>query len=637
MDHRDILNRYFGYSEFREGQEEAVTHILSGRDLLAIMPTGAGKSICYQIPALMFDGLAIVVSPLISLMKDQVSGLLESGVGAAFLNSSQTAAEQRDVLRRAARNEYKLLYVAPERLLLDEFLELASGAAVSMVTVDEAHCVSQWGQDFRPAYMGIRTFVGTLGRRPVLSAFTATATSRVRDDMISLLGLSGPHLVMTGFDRSNLRFSVRKPRDKMRELLSCMDALRGRCGIVYCSTRKAVDEVFRALCEKGYAATRYHAGLDERERRENQDSFLYDRSAVMVATNAFGMGIDKSNVAFVIHFNMPKNIESYYQEAGRAGRDGEPAECILLYGGRDVLTNRFLTQKSLEANEELDDEARASLMQKDEELLKAMTWYCHSDGCLRAYILRYFGEDAPEYCGNCENCSSNFVETDVTLEAQKIISCVYRLDERNRGFGRNMVAQILRGSKSERILQQRLDTLSTYGIMADQPTSRIYSVMDYLIRNGFLDLSEGEYPVLRLAPPYAKVTRGESRVVMRLPKAPPKDLPKAAGKAARAAGAGQGGDGQGGDGAVEAALFQRLRALRSELASQANVPAFVVFSDASLRDMCRRLPESPAAFLEVSGVGQSKLESYGEAFTSEIRLYLEEARGETRAGAPRDR
>ncbi|MDR2355868.1 MAG: DNA helicase RecQ [Clostridiales Family XIII bacterium] len=611
-----ILKKYFGYDEFREGQEAVIANILSGRDVLAIMPTGAGKSICYQVPALAFDGLTVVISPLISLMKDQVSGLLESGVKAALLNSSLTAGEYSNVLRRAARNEYKLLYVAPERLLLAEFLALAAGLPISMITVDEAHCVSQWGQDFRPAYLDITRFVETLENRPVLSAFTATATNKVRDDIVSLLRLKDPYLISTGFDRRNLHFSVKKPQDKLRALLSYLDANKGKSGIVYCATRKTVEEVCAALCEKGYAAVRYHAGLDERERRESQDDFLYDRCSVIVATNAFGMGIDKSNVGFVVHFNMPKNIESYYQEAGRAGRDGSPADCVLLYGSRDVRTNRFLIQKGLEANEELSPEERASLQQKDEELLKAMTWYCHSTDCLRGYILKYFGENAPGYCGNCENCNTNFESADVTLEAKKIISCIYRLDERRRSFGKSMVAQILHGSRNERILQQKLDTLSTYGIMADQPIRRIYDITDHLIREGYLLVSEGEYPLLRLAPSYAEITRGARSVLMKLPKyAPPeaslpkgKDAPKGAGDA------------------MDATLFQRLRALRSRLAAAAEVPAFVVFSDAALRDMCRLLPQDEESFLAVSGVGKRKAEQYGEVFTAVIGEYLAERR-----------
>jgi ATP-dependent DNA helicase RecQ len=615
---RAILKKYFGYSAFREGQEAVIEQILTGRDALAIMPTGAGKSICYQVPALALDGLTLVVSPLISLMKDQVFGLLESGIKAAFLNSSLSAGAYGEVLRRAAQGEYKLLYVAPERLLTEEFLALAAGLPISMLTVDEAHCVSQWGQDFRPAYLDIKDFVESLATRPILSAFTATATNKVRDDIISLLRLADPYLISTGFDRQNLFFSVIQPRDKLRALLAYLSDNREKSGIVYCATRKTTEEVRDALREKGYAAAAYHAGLDERARRESQDDFLYDRCSVMVATNAFGMGIDKSNVGFVIHFNMPKNIESYYQEAGRAGRDGSPADCILLYSGQDVRTNQFLIRKGIESNADLSTELRASLLQKDEELLRAMTWYCHTTDCLRAYILKYFGENAPAYCGNCENCNTHFESADVTLEAKKILSCVYRLDERHRSFGKTMVAQILHGMKNERILRQGLDTLSTYGIMAEESMHRIYSIMDHLIREGYLCVSGDEYPLLQLAPSYTEITRGERSVIMKLPKPPP---PKARSESK---------DGRATDEAqaLDRTLFQRLRALRSEFAAAAGVPAFVVFSDAALRDMCRLLPRDAEAFLEVSGVGKRKAEQYGEAFTAAIRAYHAESRGE---------
>jgi ATP-dependent DNA helicase RecQ len=463
--------------------------------------------------------------------------------------------------------------------------------------------------------------VKSLATRPVLSAFTATATGKVREDIIALLGLADPCRIFTGFDRKNLRFAVKKPQDKLRELLSYLRANREKSGIVYCATRKTVEEVCDALRAKGYAAVRYHAGLDERERRENQDDFLYDRSAVMVATNAFGMGIDKSNVGFVIHFNMPKDLESYYQEAGRAGRDGSPADCILLYSGQDVRMNQFLIKRSLENNEDMDAALRASLQTKGEALLKAMTWYCHSTDCLRAYILKYFGEDAPAYCGNCENCNTNFETVDVTLEAKKIISCVYRLDERGRSFGKSTVAQILHGAKNERILRQKLDTLSTYGIMADQPIHRIHSIIDYLVREGYLLVSEGEYPLLRLAPSYTEITRNGRAVSMKLPKyVPPQEKQVAArGKGARRGTVTE-------EGAFDESLFQRLRALRSKIAADIGVPAFVIFADAALRDMCRLLPETEDDFLQVSGVGKRKAEQYGDVFTGAIRTYLADPR-----------
>jgi ATP-dependent DNA helicase RecQ len=402
----------------------------------------------------------------------------------------------------------------------------------------------------------------------------------------------------------------------MKELTAYLGENKGKSGIVYCATRKTVDEVSESLSAAGYPATRYHAGLGEAERHRNQDDFIYDRKAVMVATNAFGMGIDKSDVGYVIHYNMPKNIESYYQEAGRAGRDGAPADCILLYSGQDVRINRFLIQKGAEANEGLTAEARESLARKDEELLKAMTWYCSVTDCLRSYILRYFGERTAGRCGNCGNCSTNYETVDVTDEARKIISCVFRLGERRLSFGKTMVAQILRGQKNERIMGMRLDTLSTYGIMADVPVRRIHSVIDHLAAQGYLSVSEGEYPTLGLAPPYKAVTRDGRAVTMELAKElPPKDRREAGKEAAKRRGAGDGAP-------YDDALFQKLRALRSEIASRAGVPAFVVFSDAALRDMCRKLPEDSEKFLQISGVGQQKMEQYAEAFTGAVRAHL---------------
>ncbi|MDR1134689.1 MAG: DNA helicase RecQ [Clostridiales Family XIII bacterium] len=611
----DILGKYFGYSEFREGQSDIISRILNGEDVLGVMPTGAGKSICYQIPAIMFEGIAIVISPLISLMKDQVSGLQQSGVKACLLNSSLGAAEQRDIMNRVAQGEFKILYIAPERLLMDEFIELAADLHISMITVDEAHCVSQWGQDFRPGYLDIPIFVNKLKRRPPISAFTATATSRVKEDIVKLLELNSPFMVSTGFDRANLFFSVVKWADKMAEIEKYLRNNPEKSGIIYCATRKSVEEVCRKLCAKGYAATRYHAGLDDVERRVNQDDFLYDRRTVMAATNAFGMGIDKSNVGFVIHYNMPKNIESYYQEAGRAGRDGSPADCILLYSGQDVRINQFLIKRSLESNDELTPEIRRSLMQKDEELLKLMTWYCTSLECLRGYILRYFGERPPGFCGNCSNCNKNYETVDVSLEAKKIISCVYRLGERRRSFGKTVVAQILHGQKNDKIISQGLDTLSTYGIMKDATIRKICDIVDYLVILGYLRVAGGQYPVLELGQSYTEITRDDRQVLMKMVKY--EQTEKKAASAAKA-------DVLPADGSADS-LFEQLRALRSELASKAKIPAFHVFSDAALRDMCMRLPQNSAEFLMVSGVGQKKNEMYGGLFTQAVRRYVEES------------
>jgi ATP-dependent DNA helicase RecQ len=513
----DILKNYFGYTRFRPGQAELIDAILAGRDVLAVMPTGAGKSLCYQIPALLLEGLTLVISPLISLMKDQVAALRNAGVPAAFLNSSLGPGEYTDTIFRAAAGEYKILYIAPERLgrggLPVQFAEAAGLPGISLVVIDEAHCVSQWGHDFRPSYLEITAFIRQLAARPITAAFTATATGKVREDIARSLALNDPYALTTGFDRGNLYFEVQKPKDRMGALLECLAPRRGKSGIIYCSTRKTVEEVCRALTMRGFAATRYHAGLDDRERRENQDDFICDRKPVMVATNAFGMGIDKSCVSFVIHYNMPKNIESYYQEAGRAGRDGEKADCILLYSPQDVRINTFLINNSQD-DEGIKDQARVD---HNLALLKEMTFYATTSDCLRSRLLAYFGESGPACCGNCSNCNTVFEETDVTIPARKIISCVYRLKERGRAFGKTMVISILRGAKSEKIRTSHCDTLSTYGIMADTDSHRIRQVMDHLIAEQYLGLEGDEYPVLALRPKYREAFGEEKALRMMLP------------------------------------------------------------------------------------------------------------------------
>ena len=484
---QDILKQYFGYDSFRPGQDKLVQSILSGRDTLGIMPTGAGKSICYQVPALLLSGLTLVISPLISLMKDQVGALNEAGVPAACVNSAMSAESMRDVLGYAAQGGYKLLYVAPERLTAPAFLSFAQRVPVSMVTVDEAHCISQWGQDFRPSYLKILDFLAALPARPLVSAFTATATEAVRDDIVRALGLRDPFALTTCFDRPNLYFAVERPPSKPNALLRLLATRTGKSGIVYCATRKTVDDVCDMLLAKGLPATRYHAGLSAEERQRNQEDFLYDVKPIMVATNAFGMGIDKSNVSFVIHYNMPKNMESYYQEAGRAGRDGEPADCILLYSGQDVHTAEFLIGHSHEAGDSsVDPETRQALIERDRDRLRQMTFYATTDECLRRYILRYFGEQAPVSCGHCGNCDTVFEQVDATVDAQKILSCVYRMAERGLHFGRGMAAAVLVGSQSEQIKKFRLDTLSTYGIMRGTSMARVRQLTDALIERGCL-------------------------------------------------------------------------------------------------------------------------------------------------------
>lgn len=613
MDKFEVLKQYFGHTEFRKGQSDIIDNILSGRDVLGIMPTGAGKSICYQVPALMLDGITIVISPLISLMKDQVSALVQSGVAAAFINSSLTYSQYLEVFRRAGNGAYKIIYVAPERLVTDEFISFAENNKISMVTVDEAHCVSQWGQDFRPSYLKIVEFIERLSYRPIVSAFTATATAEVKADISKILELRSPFTITTGFDRQNLYFEVRHPRDKMAALTDILEDNKDKCCIVYCSTRKNVEQVCESLNRKGFSATRYHAGLDDKERHSNQDDFLYDRKNIMVATNAFGMGIDKSNVSLVVHYNMPKNLEGYYQEAGRAGRDGEPASCILLYSGQDVITNKFLIENSNEENEELSEHQRCILKEKDMDRLKEMTFYSTTTDCLRAYILKYFGENPPQFCGHCSNCCTNFVTTDITLEAQKIVSCVYRVYNLNgRTVGKALLTDILRGSKSEKVKRMGYDRLTTYGIMPDTPTHMVRTIIDFLIEKGFLGVSGGEYPVIVLTEKTPQIIREKIKLEMKLPKEKKNIAPKE--KEAVAP--------------VSADLLSQLKALRMEIAAKEKVPAYIIFTDATLRDMCRKMPEDEAEFMGVSGVGRKKNELYGKVFLEAIRKYDEKAKSE---------
>ena len=612
MDKYSILREKFGYSSFRSGQEETIDAILAGTDVLALMPTGAGKSLCYQIPALLLNGMTIVISPLISLMKDQVTALREAGCAAAFLNSSLSGEEYANTMNEISGGRVKLLYIAPERLQKTEMSQFAANAGIPLVVVDEAHCVSQWGHDFRTSYLQIANFIKSINPRPIVAAFTATATVKVRDDICKLLALRDPFAINTGFDRPNLYFEVQKPKDKKAALLECLDRRKDLSGIIYCATRKAVEEVCHLLIRHGFNATRYHAGLDDQERRKNQDDFIYDRKPVMVATNAFGMGIDKSNVSFVIHYNMPKNIESYYQEAGRAGRDGSPADCVLLYNGQDVRINQYLI-----THDEDGEETDGALQAHNLELLKQMTFYAAGNDCLRRRLLAYFGDHAPANCNHCSNCLTEFSETDVTLEAQKIASCVYRLKQRNRSFGKTMIIDILRGSKNEKIRRFGLDTLSTWGIMSETSAHRIRLILDFLIDEGILFLEEGEYPVVTLGGA-DELLRGERLLFMKLPQerkkpAETKVLPlDAAVPEDRHSAAQNSPD-------IDELLLDKLRKLRKELAAKESVPAYIIFSDSSLRDMCRKRPVSLVQFSGVNGVGQVKLQKYGEIFTALIR------------------
>ena len=607
MDKHTILKQYFGYSSFRQGQEELTDALLAGRDVLGIMPTGAGKSLCYQVPALMFRGVTIVVSPLVSLMKDQVNALVQQGVSAAYLNRSLTDAQYRKALQYAGSGRYKIIYVAPERLGTAGFQAMCSRINISMVAVDESHCVSQWGQDFRPSYLNIGSFIEQLGCRPVVGAFTATATEEVKRDIIHMLGLRRPTVVTTGFDRPNLYFGVLRPKDKDEKLLELLREREQRSGIVYCSTRKGVEEVCDLLNSRGIAATRYHAGLEDAERVRNQEDFVYDRKQVMVATNAFGMGIDKSNVSFVIHYNMPKNLESYYQEAGRAGRDGSEADCILLYSKRDVQTCRYFIE-STESNPDLSPEQNAAFRQKEEERLKHMIFYCTTSDCLRGYMLRYFGDAYKDSCGKCSNCLTDYETVDVTVEAQKILSCIIKTGQL---YGAGVVADVLRGVLSDKIRAAKLDKQSTFGIMKEARAIEIKALMEKLEEQEYIISVGTGRPVLRVTEMSYPVLRGNARVKIKQTRKMKRRAEKTS------------------VGAEEQELFAVLRQVRAEFAAKRGVPAFVIFSDATLADMCRKMPLTEEAFLSVSGVGTNKLERYGDAFIRAIRSYVNGGKEQT--------
>lgn len=605
MTKEQILKKYFGYDTFRDGQDELINSILEGRDTFGIMPTGAGKSICYQVPALLFPGITIVVSPLISLMKDQVSALNQAGIHAAYLNSSLTYIQYKKALENAMQGQYKIIYVAPERLDTVEFLEFARNAYISMLSVDEVHCVSHWGQDFRPSYLKIVNFVEALPQRPVISAFTATATKEVRDDVICILALNNPTVILTGFDRKNLSFEVKKPKDKYAELREYVLTKKEEAGIVYCSTRKEVEEVCEKLSALGLATTRYHAGLNDGERHSNQDEFIFDEARIMVATNAFGMGIDKSNVRYVIHYNMPKNLESYYQEAGRAGRDGLPAECILLYSGKDVVTNEFLINNNREV--ELDSETLAQIRERDYERLKKMTFYCFTSDCLRTYILKYFGEVGAVYCGNCSNCLTQFEEIDATELAIQIIDC---MEDVNQRFGKVMIAEILHGVDNAKIRQRSFQNLRSFGRATDTSIARIRQVIDYLIMNDWVTLTNEEYAVLKLNHNTLKIVQGYERVILKLPKQEVKAVSDKSrkNKADRAD--------------TDYELFEQLRSHRLELAREEKVPPYIIFSDKTLIDMCSKYPRNRVEMLKVNGVGEMKYDKYGESFIRIIAEYV---------------
>ncbi len=607
MTQYEILKQYFGYDTFRDGQDVLINSILEGRDVLGVMPTGAGKSLCYQIPALMMDGITLVISPLISLMKDQVSNLNQVGILAAYINSSLTAAQYYKVLDLARAGRYPIIYVAPERLVSEDFLRFALDGQVkiSMVAVDEAHCVSQWGQDFRPSYLKIVDFINRLPVRPVVSAFTATATAEVRDDIIDILMLRDPKVMTTGFDRSNLYFAVQNPKDKYATLVNYLERHKGESGIIYCLTRKVVEEVCSQLIREGFSMTRYHAGLSDGERKQNQEDFIYDRAQIMVATNAFGMGIDKSNVRFVVHYNMPKNMESYYQEAGRAGRDGEPAECILLYGGQDVVTNQFFIDHNQD-NEALDAVTREIVMERDRERLRKMTFYCFTNECLRDYILRYFGEYGSNYCGNCSNCLSQFEEVDVTDIARALIGCVESCRQR---YGTNVIIDTVHGANTAKIRNYRMDENPHYAELAKVPAYKLRQVMNHLMLDGYLGVTNDGYAIVRLTGKSGDVLQEGAVVTMKMAREqehPARMKSEKKGKKGRVPGVSLSETDEG--------LFEKLRALRTEIAKEENVPPYIVFSDKTLVSMCMVKPRTKAEMLTVSGVGEFKFDKYGGRF-----------------------
>lgn len=582
----EVLHKYYGYSSFRKDQEKVISSILDGKDTLAVMPTGGGKSICYQVPAVLFDGVTIVISPLISLMKDQVDNIKDLGIGAAYINSSISHKDILDICENLTEGHVKILYVAPERLESQEFCQIVKDISISQIAVDEAHCVSQWGHDFRSSYTYIWRFIENFKKRPVVTAFTATATKEVRDDIIKQIKLRDPAVFISGFDRDNLKIGCLKIGNRMEYLLNYIKTNKEQSGIVYAATRKEVDSIYGKLKENGISVTEYHAGLSDKDRKSNQEDFVYDRVNVVVATNAFGMGIDKSNVRYVIHYNMPKNIESYYQEIGRAGRDGEKSECILMFAPKDVSTQKYLIEASVQSpNRRLNEYKK----------LQQMIDFVHYNGCLRKYILNYFGEQVDyDECGNCSNCISEGEYVDKTVDCQKVLSCIYRM---KREFGINMIVDVLRGSTQKKVLQYGFDKLSTYGIIKNYSKEKLASFINTLIAHGYISLKEGEYPKVVLNSNSVKILRGEEKVVLKENVSTKKIE-------------------------VNDDLFEVLRTLRREIASGEAVPPYLVFSDATLKELSSKRPANLDQMLDVSGVGQFKLKKYGERFLEAIKDYL---------------
>lgn len=612
----ETLKTYFGYDTFREGQEKIVEAILTNRDVLAIMPTGAGKSICYQIPALILPGITLVISPLISLMQDQVKALNDAGIHAAFINSSLTENQISKALYLAASGRYKIIYVAPERLENYEFLEFARNVEISMVTVDESHCISQWGQDFRPSYLKIVEFVKNLPKRPIVSAFTATATEEVKNDILCTLSLADPEVVITGFDRKNLYYSVENIRRKDEFIMEYIEKHPTESGIIYCATRKNVDNLFELLFKRGVPVTRYHAGLTNETRKKNQDDFIYDRTPVIIATNAFGMGIDKSNVRYVIHYNMPQSMENYYQEAGRAGRDGENSQCILLFSLQDVMIDRMLLDNK--DFSDVDEEDEYLIRQRDIRRLQTMEGYCKTTGCLRNYILEYFGEKTSGPCDNCGNCHREYHEVDMTAEAKWVVNCV--AETRGR-YGLTIVLGTLMGAKRARLRELRTDQYKSYGALSGHSEAELRTLISQMTEMGYLYQTQEKYSVLKLGN-ITPLKDANTRVIMRTYEEKEPDKKKKIQKAVRKRST---------DALTSAGydLFEVLRKLRLEIAKEESMPPYIIFSDKTLIDMCVKKPSDEEEMLNVSGVGANKLKKYGQRFLEEIQKFCTERPGVT--------
>lgn len=610
MNKHEVLKRYFGYDSFRKGQEILINSMLEGRDVLGIMPTGAGKSLCYQIPALMLSGITLVISPLISLMKDQVRALNGAGVHAAYINSSLTERQIAMALANAKNGQYKIIYAAPERLETGNFQDFAMNADISMVTVDEAHCISQWGQDFRPSYLNIVKLISALPKRPIVSAFTATATENVKDDIICVLGLKEPEILITGFDRENLYFGVNETKQKSEYVLNYINEHSSESGIIYCATRKNVDMVYEMLKAKGILVTKYHAGLSGEERKENQDAFIYDEKPVIVATNAFGMGIDKSNVRYVIHYNMPQSLENYYQEAGRAGRDGERADCILLYSAQDVMINKYLLENK-EVRADMTMEESLAVQERDRKRLRSMTCYSTTKDCLREYILKYFGERVECRCQNCSNCLAEFEEIDVTAEAIHIIQCVRELRER---FGINVVIGVLRGEKKSKLLSYGFDKLQSYGAEKEKSEKYLKQVCNELIMREYLYTTKDKYALVRLTREGIDLADSGQKILMKVPKQEDLQMQREI-KESQKQRTSDVLTSRGFD------LFEKLKEVRFRLAKKEGMPPYLISTDKTLVDMCVKLPFNKEEMFAVSGVGENKYEKYGEAFLTAIREF----------------